>query len=243
MTGLRPKYLATPSSAWALPIRKKIMDFNKTELAHLLQALAAGSTTVKPRTYSFRAECAFDAIAIRSTLLPWVMNWSEKRENLVHLGEEFGDPNVVVEFDLLEWGPTFSEVLWLIDGIDNCHIAADTLAPTDEFTGERETRSAHQSKAQRPRDEILKSALATVVIRQDVLRTELQRAQYQYRKYAAIGKGSIDCKETDPGWLAIVSQPETGLSRSVSVTSRSLDKKHRANGKSNIGARLSVIQC
>lgn len=218
------------------------MDFNKSELNNLLQALADGSTTIKPRTYKFRAECAFDAIAIRSTLLPWVMNWSEKRKNVIHEGEEFSDPNVIVEFDLLEWGPTFNEVLWLIGGIDNCHIAADTLSPADEFTGEREVRATHQSPAQRPRDEILRAALATVVARQDVLRTELHRAQYQYRKYAATGKGTVECNETDPGWLAVVSQRETGLSRIVSVTSRSLDKKHKANGQSHIQARLKVME-
>jgi hypothetical protein len=82
----------------------------------------------KSSNYMFRAECAADAHAIRGVLYPWLMEWNERRKNIEYQGVLHAMSDVIVEFSIVAEGLCFGEMLWLVDGIDNAHVASETLA-------------------------------------------------------------------------------------------------------------------
>lgn len=167
-------------------------------------------------TYKFRAECAADAQAVRAVLLPWLFEWQEVRANLNYEGVRHAMPDVDVEFTLVDCSPALCELLWLLDGVDNCHVAADTLAIAEDYTGERKFRMAFEAPAKRPREEILLLALAAVRTRQKVLSHELERALQLHRTYDAASRLGDKWQPThpdepSPGWLVTVAHEATGL--------------------------------
>lgn len=166
--------------------------------------------------FKFRAECSADAQAIRAIFLPWVHDWTETRDNLVHEGTVYPMPDVVVEFSIVEDGPYYEEMLWLIDGITDCHVAAETLAPVESYTGERSERERFGAPAQRPPKELMDQFLEAVQRRQQALNRELERAMQVRQTYANATRLGDKWQphspdEPSPGWLVVVGHKPTGL--------------------------------
>jgi hypothetical protein len=166
--------------------------------------------------YKFRAECAADAHAIRSILHPWLIEWSERRENLEYHGVVHAMTDVIVEFSIVAGGPDLAEVLWLVDTIDNAHIAGDTLTTVANYTGERTHRRSFELPAKRPDKEILSRVLHAVRTRQQVLIFEQERALQLNRTIGSalrLGDKAQASKPelTRPGWMVPITHIATGL--------------------------------
>lgn len=124
--------------------------------------------------------------------------------------------DVTVEFSIVAEGPSLGEMLWLVDAIDNAHIAGDTLATVESYTGERTHRRAFEAPATRPGKEALSRALQAVRTRQQVLIFEQERALQLNRTIdSALRAGdkasSSMPDEPRPGWLVGIKHVPTGL--------------------------------
>lgn len=89
------------------------------------------------REYKMRADCQSDADLIRACLAPWLERWQVSECHLEHEGKPFWIPDVVIEFTIAAEGPTKGELKWLINSIDDCHVAAESLDGAAEYTGKR----------------------------------------------------------------------------------------------------------
>ena len=196
--------------------------------------------------YKFRAECTLDAQAVRAVLIPWLLEWTETRNNFIHEGSVHLVPDVVVEFRILDEGPSYGEILWLIDGIGNCHVAAETLSTVENYSGERISRRAFHSPATHPNKELLNRALAAVKTRQQTLSLELERALRLYRTYETAGRlgdkwQPFSPDEPSPGWIIPVEHETSGLISVRCVSAPIGCKKWQKRGNEIINARLSTI--
>lgn len=199
----------------------------------------------KVTSFKFRAECVADAQAIRSVLLPWSVDWRESRDNLEHEGSFYPMPDVEVEFSIVDGGPNLNEIQWLIGGINDCHVAGQTVQELDSYTGERVPREPFAAPATQPSGSLMKMAQASVIQRQQVLRNELQRAQYLHMTYESVrscgNTKSAGLDGPNPGWTAIVEHKPTGLSLIRSVTGRGLGKKISKMENIRVTARMATI--
>lgn len=201
---------------------------------------------VQTTTYKFRAECTADAQAIRAVLLPWLMEWAETRKNLTHEGVVHPMPDVVVEFSIVDDGPSYDEMLWLIDGIGNCHIAAETITTAENYTGERISRKEFDSPAKRPSKELLNRVLTAVKARQQALNLELERTLQLYRTYETAGRlgdkwQPYNPGEPSPGWLMVVGHKPTGLNSIRRISAPFGSKKWQKLGNEIVNGRFFTI--
>lgn len=194
-------------------------------------------------TYMFRAECAADAHVIRGVLHPWLMEWSERRDNIEYEGVRHAMSDVTVEFSIVAEGPSLGEMVWLIDGIDNAHVAADTLATVDSYTGNRTFRSWLEAPAKRPGKEVLRRALEAVRTRQQVLIFEQERALQLNRivdSALRLGDKWQPSGDATPGWIVPITHNPTGLTAirriCAPLSCRNLKKKDGI-----VMARLTTI--
>ncbi len=197
--------------------------------------------------YKFRAECAADAHAIRSVLHPWLLGWNERRDNLECQGVLHAMSDVSVEFSVVAGGPSFGEMLWLIDAIDNAHIAGDTLATVESYTGERTHRGAFEAPATRPGKEALSRALNAVRTRQQVLIFEQERALQLNRTIdAALRHGdkasSAKSDEARPGWLVGIQHVPTGLTAMRRIDAPRGCKNWEKKESGIVKARVATLQ-
>jgi hypothetical protein len=174
-------------------------------------------------TYQFRAECLADAELIRSTLWPWVLEWKVVMSPIEHDGLLLRTSDAEVEFTASEAAPPIEQLRWLIDGLINCHIAAETIQLTHEYTGERVLRRNWTGPVQRPDFEVMTKAVAAIVKRQEVLRIESERSQHVYRTLKTVqdlGARWTPPSEDSaaPGWLAVMENGIPNLQRLVRVT-------------------------
>lgn len=197
-------------------------------------------------TYKFRAECAADAQAVRAVLLPWLMDWQETRDNMNYEDALHAMPDMTVEFSLVEEGPSLDEMLWLLDGIDNCHVASDTLATIESYTGERRFRGTFESPAKPPSKEVLRRALVAVRARQQVLGLELERALQLHRTYDAASRLGDKWKPFSPdepalGWLVPIEHKPTGMTAIRRISPPLGCKKWEKLGNGIVKARVATI--
>ncbi len=197
-------------------------------------------------TFEFRAECSADAQAIRAVLLPWLMEWREVRSNLDYMGERYATSDVNVVFSVTDEGPSFYEIIWLIDAIDNCHVAAETISIVEYFTGERHSRGSFGFPAQRPSEDILQRVNAAVKDHQHLLRLELHRCSHLGRTY------STACRLGDkwspfrlnggrPGWLVVAEHPLTGLKAIRKISAPIGRENLETLGNTVVNSRMSTI--
>jgi hypothetical protein len=196
--------------------------------------------------YKFRAECIADAQAVRAVLLPWLLEWSENRANLQYEGVLHPMPDVDVEFTVAEEGPTLAEMLWLLDGIDNCHVASDTLTTIESYTGKRKFRGRFESPAARPRASVLSEAMAGVRARQKTLDLELERALQLHRTYEAASRFGekwqpFRAEEPDPGWMVPVEHQQTGMTALRRVSAPLWRKNWKKHVEQIVQARIFTI--
>lgn len=90
--------------------------------------------------YMFRAECASDAHSVRAALMPWLLAWTENRDVTSVNGLPVALGDVTVSLSIVQEGPSLSQLRWILDVIPDAHVAAESLMPADEFTGERAGR-------------------------------------------------------------------------------------------------------
>lgn len=154
-------------------------------------------------------------------------------------------PDVEVEFSIADGGPTLNEIQWLIDGIDDCHVAGDTVQELESYTGVRVSRETFAAPAKQPSEDLMKMAQASVIRRQKVLKNELHRAQHLHMTFAAIRiSGNAKSAGLDgptPGWLAVVGHKPTGLTSLRRVTARGLGKNMKKMEDVRLDARMTTI--
>ena len=107
----------------------------------LTEAQAAG------QKYRLRAECRYDCTTIRAALRPWLLSWKEApthAENQSHIDangvlwcSQDWDSETEVGLIMAQDGPTLNEIRWLLERLDDCHVAMETLNTAEEYTGER----------------------------------------------------------------------------------------------------------
>jgi len=198
------------------------------------------------KNYKFRAECAADVHAVRGLLHPWLMDWNERRENMNFEGVVHAMSDVTVEFSIVAEGPSFGELLWLVDGIENAHVAGDTLAPVESYTGERIFRSAFEAPATRPGKDVLSRALQAVRARQQVLILEQERALQLNRVIdAALRLGDkwqpVKADGARPGWLVPIAHTPTGMTALRRVSAPLGCKNWEKKGDGLVKARVATI--
>jgi hypothetical protein len=196
--------------------------------------------------YKFRAECAADAHAIRGLLHPWLMDWNERRDNFECQGVLHAMSDVTVEFSILAEGPSFGDMLWLVDGIDNAHVAGDTLAPVESYTGERILRGTFEAPATRPGKEVLSRALQAVWSRQQVLILEQERALQLNRAIdTALRLGDkwqpVKADGARPGWLVPIEHKPTGMTALRRISAPLGVKNWERKGDGIVKARVATI--
>lgn len=173
-------------------------------------------------TYRFRAECATDAQLVRGLLRPWLQSWKDS-QCATFLNEELyylGDTEVTVT--LVPEGPSFSEVVWLIDELHNCHVAGDTFAPVSKYTGERTYRRQFVEPARKPPAMVLQTALNAIKSRELLLELELARAKYIAKRHCegleqADTPNALTEDLTSPGWLVCIEATAAGVTAVRSV--------------------------
>lgn len=201
--------------------------------------------TYNATVYKFRAECAADAQAVRAVLLPWVVEWSERRANLDFEGTRYAMPDVDVEFTVTDNAPTLNEMIWLMDAIDNCHVASQTLAVAELYTGERDMRKTFESPAQRPSDVVLQQVKAAVCARQSVLNFEIERALQLHRAYDSAFRLGDMWKPFDgarPGWIVVEERRQSGLTSVRKINPPFGCKKWEKLGDGIVKARMSTMR-
>ena len=202
--------------------------------------------TKNATVYKFRAECAADVHAVRAVLLPWAIEWSERRTNLEFEGARHVMPDVDVEFTVDDDAPTLNEMIWLLDAIDNSHVASQTLAIAELYTGEREMRETFEAPAKRPSASVLQQVKAAVRTRQNVLGIELERVLQLYRADDSAARLGDKWQpfyphESRPGWLVPV-EHAPGLTSLRKIDVPLGCKKWEKLGDGLVKARMSAIQ-
>lgn len=91
--------------------------------------------------------------------MPWACDWAETQAQLpLDDGTPAFIPDVDVEFAVIQGGPHLGEIRWLFKGIVDCHVAAESVALVDDYTGERiDYRELERLKC-RPPDNVIKRA-------------------------------------------------------------------------------------
>jgi hypothetical protein len=195
-------------------------------------------------TYMFRAECAADAHAIRGVLHPWLMEWNERRDNIEYEGVRHAMFDVAVEFSIVAEGPSLGELVWLVDGIDNAHVAADTLATVDSYTGERTFRRWFDAPAKRPDKEVLSRALEAVRTRQQVLILEQERALQLNRiidSALRLGDKWKPSGTATPGWIVPITHKLSGLTAIRRITAPLSCRNLKKEGDGIVLNRVTTI--
>lgn len=203
-------------------------------------------TMQEPTIFKFRAECATDVQAVRAVLLPWLFDWCERRVNIDHEGLEYPGPDVDVEFSVLSGGPSLNEIRWLLDGIDNCHVVAESIEHAADYTGERATRRAFTAPAELPPSDVLGQAVGAARVRLQVLQLEMERIQSLVATYNAALRQGTKWKAPAPdapapGWVVPVPGPTEGLTAIRRISAPLDSKKWKSKGDAIVKGRLITI--
>jgi len=134
---------------------KKTDKEQHTDSGHRVQAeVGANAYAVKKasrlargKKYGLRTEFHRDCTLIMAILSPWLLSWKEASgwvQDKSHVDPDgkiwssnswSGDTDV--QFVIAAHGPKLNELQWLIGAIVDCHVAAETVALFEAFTGER----------------------------------------------------------------------------------------------------------
>lgn len=196
--------------------------------------------------YKFRAECNADAQLIRTILLPWVREWSEKRGELRYRGEKYPSSEVEVGFCLDDGAPTLAEMVWIFDKLENCHFAVQTLAFSSQYTGIR-NRDAPFLLGARPSTAVLETIRLRLVRRQKLLSAECERTGEAHRAFSQVLKLGHKWKEREPGdarpgfVVPVVHEP-TGLTAICIVAAPGGRLPSEKKAQAVVQARMLLLQ-
>jgi len=103
------------------------------------------------RTYCFRVEFSHDLLPLR-----WMLNWAIEKwwSSPVCPGGD-ADAKVTLKPGAL----SLKEIRWLFDKVADCHVAVQTVALEDDYTGERTYLEADEMGAKVPRASTLRKCL------------------------------------------------------------------------------------
>lgn len=87
--------------------------------------------------YKLRAESMPQVDRIRKVLQPWLLRVQIEQVTILRDGKLVMLADVQFEFTIRSDGPDLGELQWLIDAMDGCQVAAETLAPVQHYTGNR----------------------------------------------------------------------------------------------------------
>ena len=197
-------------------------------------------------TYRARVECQMDATLVHAMLSPWIEN---RAQPLAPTAGNEGTPGPVgceVEFRLAGDGPTLHELLWLLDALPNGHVAADTLALAENYTGTRRLHDAFDAPAKRPTSEVLDIAGQALGRYHQALRVEAERVavtregmkrQFEAQSSAGGATGGV----RSPGWMVIVGRGRSGEHGMLRVSALGGDVGRTICGMSQVDARCLTL--
>jgi hypothetical protein len=129
------------------------------------------------KKYGLRTEFRRDCMLIMATLSPWLLGWKEASgwaQDDSHVdpdGRVWSSHGWSLDTDvrlvIAAHGPTLNELQWLIGAIGDCHVAAETVAPLEAFTGERVPYDELAEIATPPSPSMLKKAIKALKQTQD----------------------------------------------------------------------------
>ena len=114
-----------------------------TGVPHIFQATvqipAPQEAIEAPETvaYKMRVECYQDCALIHDMLWPYLEAWQEKWETVNIDGKGFKGPGVEVRFELTQGTLSLQNLQSLFHCIADCHVAEETVAIEQTYTGER----------------------------------------------------------------------------------------------------------
>lgn len=152
------------------------------------------------REYKMRAECLSDADLIRPYLAPWLKHWQVFE---CHLPGDDGTPlwipDVEVEFTIRAEGPSKGQLKWLVNSIDDCHVAAESLDGATEYTGRRHDLDDADCIVAAPSPELMNQSLQNLGRYREYLEMQMERladARGSLEVTAAIARLS-SCAKTE----------------------------------------------
>lgn len=124
------------------------------------------------KKYGLRTEFRRDCMLIMAVLSPWLLSWKEASgwaQDDSHVdpdgkvwSSQSWSLDTDVQFVIAAHGPKLNELQWLIGAIVDCHVAAETVAHLEAFTGERLHYDELAEIATPPSPGMLKKAIKTL---------------------------------------------------------------------------------
>lgn len=167
-------------------------------------------TKTQPTEFKMRAECVSDALIIKGALQPWLLDWQSHDLIVEHKGESHTLPDVEVQFSVGPRGPCLAQLQWTFDNLQDCHVAAETVALAKDYTGERVALDNAASRPERPTSEQLRQMQASVLRLHAYLNVECDRAKDAAHVLQAALSGS-ELRRDPRGYLAVLQHKATGL--------------------------------
>jgi hypothetical protein len=197
-------------------------------------------------TYRARVECQMDATLVHAMLSPWLENWSQP---LAPTAGNEGTPGPVgceVEFRLGGDGPKLHELLWLLDALPNCHVAADTLSLAGHYTGTRRLHDAFAAPAKRPTSEVLDLACQALGRYRQALMVEAERAAVTKESLKRQSGGRPGAPQPKgragmPGWIVRLANGRSGEHSVLRVSALGGDSERTICGMSQVDARCLTL--
>lgn len=90
--------------------------------------------------FKFRAECKHDVDLIKKALQESILHWEEFDVYLDVKPTPFKVPDLDVEFETIENGPSLDEIRKSMSNIIDCHIPTETVQLKENYTGVRNYR-------------------------------------------------------------------------------------------------------
>ncbi|MDI1270489.1 MAG: hypothetical protein PSV40_15485 [Polaromonas sp.] len=100
--------------------------------------------------YKLCAENLSQVNLIRTVLQPWLLRVQIEQVTILRNGELVMLDAVLFEFTVRSDGPDLGELQWLIDSMDGCKLAAETLAPVQHYTGNHVPLNVTDSLPRKP---------------------------------------------------------------------------------------------
>lgn len=95
--------------------------------------------------FKFRAECKHDVKLIKKALKEYILHWKESDVYLDVKPVPHKIPDVDVEFETVENGPSLDEIRVIMNSIQDCHIPTQSINYLESYTGDRYYRDTPQS--------------------------------------------------------------------------------------------------
>jgi hypothetical protein len=204
------------------------------------------SAAVEGVTYRACVECQMDAMLVHAMLSPWLENWSQPLAPMARNEIMPGPVGCELEFRLGGDGPNPHELLWLFDALPNGHVAADTLARAEHYTGVRRVHDAFDAPAQRPSGEVLDIARQSLGRYHRALMVEAERvavAKEGMKRQFEVQRGVSQATSGvgTPGWMVLLAHGRSSEHTALRVSALGGDLGRTICGMSQVDARCLTL--